>query len=301
MSFSSDVKSELLKQVSNARHCQLAELSAIFDFCGTFVQKNRENSIIFLNCENDLVAQKTFTLLKKAFNIYSCVDENEDLWTSEEASQKIFIEGENSIKIHDAVSSHLVTQKSCCKRAYLRGAYLCGGSVSDPEKSYHLEIVCKGKELADKVKDILNSFDVDAKITMRKEHYIVYIKGSSQIVETLNIIGSPVALMEFENTIILKDMRNSINRRNNCDTANITKTVSAAVRQIEDIKLIMDKPEYKKLPDSVKEIAELRLEYPEASLKELGEYANPPLGKSGVNHRLRKLSELAERFRGAIL
>ena len=301
MSFSSDVKNELLKQDCNARHCQLAELSAIFEFCGTFVQKKHEKSIIFFNCENDLVGQKTFTLLKKAFNIYSCVDEKEDLWTSEESSQKIFIEGENALKIYDAVSSHLVTQKTCCKRAYLRGAYLCGGSVSDPGKSYHLEIVCKEKSLASKIKTILNSFDVDAKITMRKEHYIVYIKDSSQIVETLNIVGSPVALMEFENTIILKEMRNSINRRNNCDTANITKTVSAAVRQIEDIKLVMNHPEYKNLPASVKEMAEIRLEYPEASLKELGEYANPPLGKSGVNHRLRKLSELAEKYRGAIL
>ena len=128
------------------------------------------------------------------------------------------------------------------------------------------------------------------------KNYILYIKESSQIVDTLNIIEAPVALMEYENAIILKDMRNSINRRNNCDTANISKTVSAAVKQIEEIQFLLNTEEFKKLPETVKEVARVRLEYPEASLKELGEYLSPPLGKSGVNHRLRKLSEMAERL-----
>lgn len=296
MSFSSDIKTELSKQISNARHCQIAELSAIFDFCGTFEQKNSDIPRFFLNCENVLVAKKNFTLLKKAFNIYSG-DENQDenLSNSIDFSHIVF-EGQDALTIHDALDSFIVTQRSCCRRAYLRGACLCSASVSDPEKSYHFEIVCKSEELAEKLKNLLSTFDVDAKITVRGKSYVLYIKESSQIVDTLNIIEAPVALMEYENAIILKDMRNSINRKNNCDTANISKTVSAAVKQIEEIQFLINTEEFKKLPETVKEIARLRLDYPEASLKELGEYLDPPLGKSGVNHRLRKLSELAERL-----
>lgn len=296
MSFSSDIKNELGKQISNARHCQLAELSAIYDFCGTFEQKTLEKGCFFLNCENDIVAKKSFTLLKKAFNIYSSDENESDKLSKCEDYSHILIEGHEALIIHEALNSFIVTQKSCCRRAYLRGACLCGGSVSDPEKSYHFEIVCKSEDLANKIKNLLNTFDVDAKVTVRNKSHVLYIKESSQIVDTLNIIEAPVALMEFENAIILKDMRNSINRRNNCDTANISKTVSAAVKQIEAIQGIIDTEEFKKLPDTVKEIARLRLDYPEASLKELGEYLDPPLGKSGVNHRLRKLSELAEKL-----
>lgn len=303
MSFSSEIKTELSKQINNGRHCQIAELSAIFEFCGTFVQKNGKNSYIFFNNENVSVVKKCFTLLKKAFNIYSCVvssdeDDNNssEIGVEDGSETKICIYGEEAEKIYAAVKSETVTQKSCCRRAYLRGAFLCSGSVSDPEKSYHLEIVCKEVAIAESLKDILKTFDIEAKITSRGKNHILYIKESSQIVETLNVIEAPVALMEYENAIILKDMRNSINRRNNCDTANISKTVSAAVNQIADIEALMGTKEYKNLPDSVKEIAELRLQYPEASLKELGELLDPPLGKSGVNHRLRKLSELAEKL-----
>lgn len=296
MSFSSDIKKELVKQVSNARHCQLAELSAIFDFCGSFEQKTSENPVFFLNCENVLVAKKCFTLIKKAFNIYSGDENFVDDLSNENTSTQIRIENKEAQSIYEAISSFSITQKSCCRRAYLRGACICGGSVSDPEKSYHFEIVCKSEGLAEKLQSFLSSFDVDAKITLRNKSFVLYIKESSQIVDTLNIIEAPVALMEYENAIILKDMRNSINRRNNCDTANISKTVSAAVKQIEEIQFLLNTEEFKKLPETVKEVARVRLEYPEASLKELGEYLSPPLGKSGVNHRLRKLSEMAERL-----
>lgn len=296
MSFSSDIKRELIKQFSSARHCQLAELSAFFEFSGTFIQKNAENSVIFFNYENDLVGRKCFTLLKKAFNIYSSVDSYENVVSVDGSSYRITVEGEVADKIYSAIKSATVIQKSCCRRAYLRGAFLCTGSVSDPEKSYHLEIVCKDENMAQRLIELASTFDIEAKSTARNKHFVVYIKESSQIVEMLNVIEAPVALMEFENAIIYKDMRNSVNRRNNCDTANIAKTVSAAVKQIADIESIMGTKEYRELPDSVKQIAELRLSYPEASLKELGEYLTPPLGKSGVNHRLRKLSELAEKL-----
>lgn len=295
MSFSSIVKEELSKKISGARHCQIAELAAIYSFCGSFVQKNKENSYIFFNFENVLVANKCFTLMKKAFTIYSGCDFVNQIAYDEKSLTISVNDKELSGKIQDALESFSVTERTCCRRAYLRGAYLCGGSTTDPGKSYHLEIVCKNKKSADKIIELFETFDVDAKLVERGRYYIVYIKDSNKIVLALNVFEAPVALMEYENTIIMKEMRNSINRQNNCDVANLNKTVSAAQSVISDIKQLMGTAEYENLPDNIKEVAMLRVEYPDASLKELGEMLTPPLGKSGVNHRLRKLSEMARK------
>ena len=295
MSFSSIVKEELSKKISGARHCQIAELAAIYSFCGSFVQKNKENSYIFFNFENVLVANKCFTLMKKAFTIYSGCDFVNQIAYDEKSLTISVNDKELCEKIHDALESFSVTERTCCRRAYLRGAYLCGGSTTDPGKSYHLEIVCKNKKSADKIIELFETFDVDAKLVERGRYYIVYIKDSNKIVLALNVFEAPVALMEYENTIIMKEMRNSINRQNNCDVANLNKTVSAAQSVISDIKQLMGTAEYENLPDNIKEVAMLRVEYPDASLKELGEMLTPPLGKSGVNHRLRKLSEMARK------
>jgi len=294
MSFSGTVKEELAKHVSNARHCQLAELSAIYMFCGTYVQKDEENSEIFLNFENVLVANKCFTLLKKAFNIYLGSDIPQVFDYGKDNLQLTISDSELAEKVHSALTSYSVSERQCCRRAFLRGAYLCGGSITDPGKSYHLEIVCKDEESADYIADLFNTFDLDVKLVMRGKYHIVYIKDSSKIVLALNVCEAPVALMEYENAIIIKEMRNSINRQNNCDVANLNKTVSAAQDVIRDIEKLMGTPEYESLPDNIKELANLRIEYSDASLKELGEMLNPPLGKSGVNHRLRKLSLLAK-------
>ena len=295
MSFSSIVKEELSKKISGARHCQIAELAAIYSFCGSFVQKNKENSYIFFNFENVLVANKCFTLMKKVFTIYSGCDFVNQIAYDEKSLTISVNDKELCEKIQDALESFSVTERTCCRRAYLRGAYLCGGSTTDPGKSYHLEIVCKNKKSADKIIELFETFDVDAKLVERGRYYIVYIKDSNKIVLALNVFEAPVALMEYENTIIMKEMRNSINRQNNCDVANLNKTVSAAQSVISDIKQLMGTAEYENLPDNIKEVAMLRVEYPDASLKELGEMLTPPLGKSGVNHRLRKLSEMARK------
>ena len=140
----------------------------------------------------------------------------------------------------------------------------------------------------------MNGFGVDAKIVQRKKHFVVYLKEGSQIVDMLNVMGAHVSLMELR---ILKEMRNSVNRKVNCETANIHKTVSAAVRQIEDIRYIQQKIGFEQLSEGLAEIARLRLEQPEATLKELGMMLSTPVGKSGVNHRLRKLSDIAETLR----
>ena len=182
-------------------------------------------------------------------------------------------------------------------RAFLRGAFLAAGSVSDPEKFYHLEIVCATEPKAKQIRSIMATFGIEARIVVRKRHYVVYIKEGNQIVDMLNVMEAHRSLMEFENVRILKEMRGNVNRQVNCETANINKTVSAAISQIEDITYIRDRLGFESLPDGLAQIARARLMKPEATLKELGEDLDPPVGKSGVNHRLRKLSELAGKLR----
>ena len=152
-------------------------------------------------------------------------------------------------------------------------------------------------QVKSELKNIIATFDIEAKIVPRKKYYVVYIKEGSQIVDILNVMEAPVSLMELENIRIVKEMRGSVNRQVNCETANINKTVSAAVKQIEDIRFIQSVAGLSGLPESLQEMARIRLERPEATLKELGEALEPPVGKSGVNHRLRKLSLVAEELR----
>ena len=144
---------------------------------------------------------------------------------------------------------------------------------------------------------LINSFGLNSKVIQRKNSFIIYIKEGEQIVDLLNIVGAHTSLLELENIRIMKEMRNNVNRLVNCETANLSKTVNAAVRQVESIKLIQSTIGLQRLPKNLKEVAELRLSYPDESLKELGEMLNPPVGKSGINHRLRKIEKIAEEIR----
>lgn len=291
MSFSGNIKEELTNHYARARHCNLAELSAITHICGLFMVNPSGIITLSIHTENFSVARKCFTLLRKTFNIRTdiCVRKNRG---KDAYSYIIYVKGQELKAIMNAS-----VQSACCKRAYIRGAFITAGSMSDPGKSYHFEIVCGTKEKAEQLKNLINSFDMEAKIVLRKKTYVVYLKEGSQIVDILNVMEAHVALMELENVRILKDMRNTVNRKVNCETANINKTVSAAVRQMEDIAYIRDTLGFDKLPTGLKDVALTRLNYPEATLMELGKLMDSPVGKSGVNHRLRKLSEIAERLR----
>lgn len=287
MSFSSKVKEELARHISPARHCQIAELAAIMNFCGQYGRDSEGNYTIGFQTENEEVVRKGFTLLKKTYNIEDGVALDEQ--AVREVLQKL---GEL-----DRPVSRLIVKNTCCKRAFLRGAFLSVGSMSDPAKSYHLEFACTDERKAKQLQELMSDFDIDSRIILRKRYYVVYLKEGSGIVDLLNVCEAPVSLMDMENHRILKEMRNSVNRRVNCETANIAKTVNAAARQVEDIEYLKTHYDFRNLPPALREMAEVRLENPDASLKELGEYFNPPIGKSGVNHRLRKLGELAERVR----
>ncbi len=289
MSFSSKVKEELATVIPTGRHCQLAELAAIIRLCAKVEYRANGEARMELQTENELIIRKYFTLLRKAFII------NTDVSKVLQAI-RLYPDSGSEPDPKGTVSSLLI-RNTCCKRAYLRGVFICIGSMSDPKKNYHLEFVCSCEEQADQLLEIMNSFHLEGKSIVRKKNHIVYVKEGSGIADLLNIIGAHHSLMDLENLRIEKEVRNSVNRQVNCETANIGKTVTAASRQIEDIILIKERYGFGNLPDNLREMAEIRLEYPESSLKELGGILNPPVGKSGVNHRLRKLSELADKLK----
>lgn len=311
MSFSGMVKEELSRQIGTARHCRIAELAAITGTCGRMVHFSG-GDILKIQTENEVVARKCFTLLQKTFNIETEISVRENSHLKRGKVYVINISAREEIQVilqalklvtdstdHGTLmlADMLAVQQSCCKRAFIRGAFLASGSISDPEKGYHFEIVCPELKKAEQLQTVIRSFSVDAKIVQRKKSYVAYVKEGAQIVDMLAVMEANVALMNLENIRILKEMRNSVNRKVNCETANINKTVNAAVKQMEDIKLIQQKLGFEQLNDGLAQIAELRMQYPEATLKELGMMLSPQVGKSGVNHRLRKLSELADELR----
>lgn len=313
MSFSANTKGELARIYSDEYCCKLAELAALIRMCGTLqlvggIQKLN----IKLTTENPAIARKLFKLCRDLFKIHIEVmvrrnprlrKNNHYLMViTHNMGSKMILDKVGILK-NDDISFDIsyevpngLLEKRCCKRAYLRGAFLGGGSVSDPEKTYHLEFVTHSLDHSESLKDLINSFELNAKIVERKGNYVVYLKEGDQVVDLLNIIGAHNALLDLENVRIYKQMRNDVNRIVNCETANLSKIVDAAIRQIENIQYIKDTVGLGYLPPNLAQIAELRLEYQDASLKELGEMLSPSIGKSGVNHRLRKIDEIANKL-----
>lgn len=300
MSFAGKIKQELLDQVPKARHCQLAELAALFAMCGQIIMEEDSTYIVKFLTENLTVAKKCYILIKRAFRM------KPDLELSAQHSYGIYLLEEElveafmrDIRVKDGalLVADALIERQCCKRAFLRGLFLTAGSITDPNSGYHLELVVSNRDKAARIQRIMGTFGLEAKIVERKNNYIIYIKEGASIVDFLNVVGAHVALMEFENVRIWKEMRNSINRQVNCETANIKKTVSAASRQTADIQYIHDTIGFGNLSDNLSQIARLRMEHPDLALKELGEMLDPPIGKSGVNHRLRKLCEIARDLR----
>lgn len=180
-------------------------------------------------------------------------------------------------------------ERRCCKRAFLRHAFLKTGTMSDPEKGYHLEFVCEEALYADLVQGFLKEFGIRSGRTLRKGRSVVYLKDGEDIAELLNVMGAHRQLMELENLRIYREMRGQVNRRVNCDAANIRKTVGAAAEQIAAIRYLEEQGLLKRLPAPLYKAARARLKYPEAPLAELAERMDPPIGKSGMNHRLQKI------------
>lgn len=310
MSFSSTTKNELSRLPIQNRCCAIAELAAIVRMSGTIQITGMKRISLKFGTENAAIARRIFTLLKILYNtdVEVMVRKNKQLKknnnyliivNSMEITTKILedvgflTDEDSSYYTIDYKTPENLIENRCCRRAYIRGAFL-GGSISNPEKAYHLEFVTNSIEHGKDLSEIINSFNLDSKIVVRKENYVVYIKEGGQIVDILNIMEAHQALLKLENIRVFKDVRNNINRLVNCETANLSKTIDASLRQVENIEYIDSKIGIDKLPKNLREIARLRLQYREASLKELGTMLKPPVGKSGVNHRFRRIDEIAE-------
>lgn len=309
MSFASETKKELTNlEVKDC--CAKAELSALIRMNGSLSFSNR-HLVLDVQTENAAIARRIYTLLKKQYDVSvellvskkkcGCKKNNVYIVRFSENAKLILEElkilGENFV-FERNISEELVA-KRCCKRSYMRGAFLAGGSVNNPEtSSYHLEIFSLYKEHNDSLCALLNEFHLNSKTLERKKGYITYLKEAEKITEFLNVIGAHNSLLRFEDVRIVRDMRNSVNRLVNCETANLNKTIGASLRQVENIKYIDERIGLEALPEKLREIAQLRIDYQEVTLKELGEMvASGKISKSGINHRLRKLDEIAEQLR----
>ena len=313
MSFSGEVKEELFSQTGRARHCQIAELAAFIRMCGRVTVSAHDHFSIQIHTENAWVAKKYAFLLKKIFRVEPDVSVQIHPRVSRPVSYQVLVlRHQEALRVLQAVrllkrdgsleeevplAHSVILQNHCCKRAYVRGAFLAAGSVSDPNRSYHFEIACVSEYEAVQLKDLIRELEVDAKIVKRKKYYVVYVKEGAQISDLLGLMEARKSLLKLENIRIIREMRGSVNRKVNCETANINKTVHAAVKQMEDIRYIRDTAGLSGLSNGLDEMARIRLQYPEATLKELGMMLDPPVGKSGVNHRLRKLSAIADALR----
>lgn len=312
MTFSLDAKNELSKLELSDKCCQLVELAALVRMNGTIsIGSNRIN--LKFTTENASIARRIFSIIKTFYEteVEVMVRRNRQLKKNNnylilinqgDISRKI-LEDVGFIKKDDIISHRYkmpddLIKNRCCKRSYIRGAFLGGGSISNPEKAYHLEFVTNNEEFAEDLSDIINSFGLKSKVIMRKDNYVVYLKEAEQISDLLNIVGAHQALLKFEDIRVLKDVRNNINRIVNCETANLTKTIDASMRQIEQIEIINNKMGLNRLPANLRVVAEIRLNNPDATLKEIGELLDPPIGKSGVNHRFRKIEEIARELQG---
>ena len=259
MSFSQEVKEEILNKYTKATHCQKAQLAALLIFDAKNVKKDSEKDGFIYN----------FTSGRKTFNIR--LDTSEGL--------------------------EKLTEKTCCKRAFLKGAFVGAGTISDPEKEYRFDIVCSTEEQAEFLKELFGAFEIRARVTSRRGKYVLYIKEGELISEALNVLEAHKAMMDFENIRIVKEMRGSINRQVNCETANINKAIAASMKQARDIELILEKRGEDSLDENLAAVANARLQYPDVTLAELGNLMTPAISKSAVNHRMRKISQLAEELR----
>jgi len=309
LSFAAQTKKELTLIESDAC-CEKAELSALIRMNGA-VQLSSQRVILDISTENAAIARRIYSLLKKTFKLHTELLVRKKMRLKKNNVYIVRVPNQvqellSALKIvsegfmFTADIDRDIIRSGCCKRAYLRGAFLAGGSVNNPEgSSYHLEIASMYEEHCKALSKLANKFDLNARCIERKKGFVLYIKEGEKIIEFLSIIGAHQALLRFEDVRIMKDMRNSVNRIVNCETANLNKTIGAAVRQIDNIRLLQREVGLESLPEKLREVAEIRLQHPDMNLKEVGDMLKGNVSKSGVNHRLRKIDELAEKLRNS--
>ena len=308
MSFSSDVKNEIINQKEKTKKQRIAMLAGLLCFGAKLSQTEDGNSFKF-STENPKIARKMYSLIKNDCEIKT------ELRVFRGKSIVYFVMLEDTLEINDLFHTAGLLKRGQSisdspvflinkdfikelpeKKAFIKGAFLASGSVITPQKNCHLEIATSHQRLANQMVQLFEEFDLGAKIAMRKTNYVIYFKNNTDVTDVLSILGAYDALMEYHNIKIMKEMRNTVNRKINCDNANMSKMIEASMRQVEAIEKLDRLGVLSKLSQSLREIAEVRLKYKELDLKELGQKLSPPIGKSGVNHRLRKLVEEAEKY-----
>ena len=311
MSFSAEVKNELARTEPQKKCCQLAEIAGFLRVAGSIRLAGGGKMHIAVSTDNAAIARHYKRLIKEYFKVDTSLSVGEGgvfkkgyRYTlsigPEDRSEQILRETgillvrEGNNYISDGIYDDIIKTK-CCRKSYLRGIFLGAGSVSDPEKSYHLEIVCTSRQLSQDLKKLINTFeDLSAKTVLRKNKHVVYIKSSAYIRDTLAIMGATSHVFIFEDVMIKRQMMNQLKRIINCDDANTDRVVEASRKQIDAIERLKASDKYRLLSDKLRDIAELRTKHPEASISQLGEMLDPPLKKSGVNNRLKKLMEIAD-------
>ncbi len=313
MSFASETRKELAQILPEKKCCMLAEISGFARISGSIRLLGGGRTGVSLTSEDPAIIR----MLKKLTMLYFSASTSIDVIQGEtlQAARRYRLTFDDPVMgsqvlretglmtVHEGgnvlmngIRSDIIRTK-CCRRACLRGLFLAGGSVNDPEKGYHLEIVSSDENTAADIRRLMNSFSLGAKVVQRRGKYVTYIKESEHIVDFMNIIGAHQQLLHFESVRVIKSMRNTANRIVNCENANLDKSVDAAGRQIEDIRLIDEEIGLNNLPERLRTAAEIRLEHPELSLKELAALLDPPISKSGLSHRFAKIAERADRIR----
>jgi hypothetical protein len=311
MSFAAQTKKELTMIEAGQACCERAELAALIRMIGT-VQLTGRRIVLDVSTENAAIARRIFTLIKRQFGIQAELLVRKKMRLKknnvyivrvprgvEELLKELKIVSEGFM-FQPGIDASLI-RKECDRRAYLRGAFLAGGSVNNPEgSSYHLEIASMYEEHCEALCNLVNRYGLNARCIERKKGFVLYMKEGEKIIDFLSLIGAHQALLKFEDVRIMRDMRNSVNRIVNCETANLNKTIGAAMRQIENIKLLEQEIGLDQLPEKLREVAIVRLQHPDLNLTEVGELLKGRVSKSGVNHRLRKLDELANKVRNGL-
>jgi cell division protein WhiA len=310
MSFTAEVKDELARLMPSRHCCKLAELSALFHLEGALHLLGPHRLALHTESENAAVARKMFQLSKELFSIspelrvekaprlrgHNCYY----LYLGEEDKS---VQVLNELGLIDnymrpvlGVPSRMI-RRYCCGISYLRGAFLGGGYVSRPDQPAHLEINVQHNEMAEGLRNLMARYSLNMQINRRSKLYVVYSKTRADRVDFLALIGAYNSVLRLESDAVLREIKERINRRVNSETANLERTVDAAQNQLKDIRLIDDGIGLARLPESLREISNIRLCHPEASLRELGDYLQPPISKSAVYHRLLRIRRIASKFR----
>lgn len=306
MSFSAQIKNELARIYPTNDCCRKAELSALLKLDGSFHILSKGRFAIHTSTENAAAARKTVKFLSGLFDLEHEVTTRRSYlrkmnnYVVYVPSQPNLNQALNEVGVLDdrmIITSGIVpriVKKSCCATSYLRGAFLGGGSITNPRKGYHFELNTDNEQLAHDLLSLFKRFELGAKLSLRKKNYAIYMKEGQGIVDLLAIVGAHQTLLNLEDLRIVKDMRNKVNRLVNCDTANLDKTVRAALLQLKDISFLDEEVGLSYLPVSLQEVAHKRVQFPQANLRELGESCEPLLSKSAVYGRIRRIKKLAE-------